>query len=107
MHAKRRRRLLKRVKGFKWGRKSKLTLAQVAETKSGVQAYKGRKEKKRDMRALWQIRINSAVRPAGFSYSRFIDALKKAHIELDRKVLSTLAAEHPEIFAKIVAAVKK
>lgn len=106
MHAKRRRNLLRRVKGFMWGRKSKITLAKVADTKAGAHAFRGRKLKKRDMRALWQIRLNAAVRPAGFSYSRFINVLKKAHIELDRKILSTLAAEKPEVFAKIVAAVK-
>jgi large subunit ribosomal protein L20 len=61
---------------------------------------------KRDYRSLWTVRLNAALRPMGMSYSRFIDALKKKNIALDRKVLAQLAAEHPASFAKIVEAVK-
>lgn len=106
-HAKRRRYLLKTVKGFRWGRKKLMVLAQTAATKAGVHAYRGRKNKKRDFRRVWSVRINAAVREHGMTYSTFIGALKKKNIELDRKVLSTLAMEQPSVFEKIVAAVKK
>ncbi len=107
MHLKRRKNLLKRTKGFKWGRKSKITLAKVALHKAGQHAFAHRRDKKGDFRALWQVRINAAVRPFGISYSKFIDLLKKANIELDRKILAQLANEYPAVFAKIVEAVKK
>ena len=107
MHAKRRRNLLAKTKGYMWGRKSKIKLAKVAMLKAGVNAYRGRKQKKRDFRSLWTVRLNAAVREHGMSYSRFIDALKKANIALDRKVLANIALEHPAVFAKIVAEVKK
>jgi len=107
MHAKRRKNLLKRTKGYRWGRKSKITLAKVAVRKAGVHAFAHRRDKKANFRALWQIQINAAVRPLGMSYSRFMDALKKAKIELDRKVLAQLAREYPAVFKKLVEAVKK
>ncbi|MEO5927240.1 MAG: 50S ribosomal protein L20 [Patescibacteria group bacterium] len=103
-HIKRRKNILKRTKGMMWGRKSKITLAKVAMTKAGVNAYRDRKLKKRDNRALNQIRINAAVREMGMSYSKVIGALKAKKIELDRKVLAQLAATYPEVFAKIVKA---
>ncbi len=87
-----------------WGRKSKITLAKVAATKAGVNAYVGRKLKKRDNRALQQVRINAAARELGTTYSKVIDALKKRKIELDRKVLSQIAASYPAVFEKIVKA---
>ncbi|MFA6428232.1 MAG: 50S ribosomal protein L20 [Candidatus Buchananbacteria bacterium] len=105
-HAKSRRNLLRQAKGFKWGRKSKIKLAKTAVTKAGVYAYRDRRNKKRDFRALWQIKLNAALRPQGFSYSKFIDALKKHQIELDRKVLSELAVKEPKIFAAIVKSLK-
>jgi large subunit ribosomal protein L20 len=107
MHAKRRRYLLAKTKGYKWGRKSKIKLARTAVLKAGVNAYKGRKQKKRDFRSLWTIRINAAVRERGMSYSKFIDALKKANISLDRKILANIALEHPAVFDKIFAEIKK
>ena len=87
-----------------WGRKSKITLAKVAATKAGVNAYVGRKLKKRDNRALQQVRINAAARELGTTYSKVIDSLKKRKIELDRKVLSQIAASYPAVFEKIVKA---
>ncbi len=105
-HVKRRKNLLKKTKGMMWGRKSKIRLARPAALKAGVYAYRDRRNKKRVFRRLWQLRINAAVRPLGLSYSRFINALKNANIELDRKVLSTLAVEQPETFKKIVEKVK-
>ncbi|MBI5733466.1 MAG: 50S ribosomal protein L20 [Candidatus Kerfeldbacteria bacterium] len=107
MHLKRRRNLLKKTKGYKWGRKSKIKLAKVAVRKAGVHAFAHRRDKKGDFRRLWQVQINAAVREYGLSYSRFIDLLKKAKIELDRKILAQLANDYPAVFAKLVEAVKK
>jgi large subunit ribosomal protein L20 len=107
MHAKRRRNLLAKTKGYKWGRKSKITLAKTAVLKAGVNAYKGRKQRKRDFRSLWTMRLNAAARERGMTYSKFIDALHKANVALDRKVLANIALDHPKVFDKIVAAVKK
>lgn len=107
MHAKRRKNILKAAKGYMWGRKKRIKLAKTAVVKAGVHAYQDRQKKKGAFRALWQVRLNAALRPYGISYSRFIDALKKKGITLDRKVLSTLAAEHPKIFRAIVLEVKK
>ena len=107
MHLKRRKNLLKRTKGFRWGRKSKITLAKVAARKAGVSAFAHRRDKKGNFRRLWQIQINAAVREHGLSYSKFIDLLKKHKIELDRKILAQLAREYPAIFNKIVEVVKK
>jgi len=106
MHNKTRKSVLKRAKGFKWGRKKLIKLAKTATTKAEAYAYRDRKTKKRTMRALWQIQLNAAVREHGLSYSKFIDGLKKAKIELDRKVLSQLAQKEPKVFAKIVEKVK-
>ena len=99
---KRRKNILARTKGMMWGRKNRITLAKVAATKSGANAYRDRRLKKRDNRGLQQIRINAAVRLLGTTYSRFISDLKKRGVILDRKVLSQLAAQHPATFAKIV-----
>ena len=85
-----------------WGRKSKITQAKIARTKAGAHAYKGRKLKKRNNRALWQLRINAAARQLGISYSKLINQLKNANITLNRKMLSQIAAEYPMVFKKIV-----
>jgi len=106
-HTKRRKNILSKAKGYRWGRKSKLRLARIAVLKAGVYAYRDRRNKKRDFRRLWQIRINAAVRPLGMSYSAFMGGLKKAGIALDRKILSNLAKDNPAVFAKIVEEVKK
>jgi large subunit ribosomal protein L20 len=103
---KRRKHLLKHAKGFRWGRKKKYRLAKVAVMKAWRYAYRDRKAKKRDFRALWQARINAACRLYGVSYSKFIYGLKKNKIELDRKVLSQLAQNHPQIFEKIVEKIR-
>lgn len=106
-HVKRRKNLLKKTKGMMWGRKNKIKLARTAELKAGAYAFRDRRAKKREFRSLWQVRLNAAVRPLGLSYSRFMDAIHKAGVELDRKILSTLAKDKPEVFAAIVAQVKK
>jgi len=103
---KRRKNVLKDTKGYRWGRKSKFRLAKQALQKAGVYAYRDRKAKKRTFRQLWNIQISAACRPLGISYSRFIAGLKKNSIEIDRKILSQLAQQQPEIFAQIVEKVK-
>lgn len=103
----RRKKWLKYAKGY-WGAKSTLyRTAKLAVMRSWQYAYRERKRKKRVMRALWNIRINAAVRPYGLNYSRFIYGLKLAGINLSRKVLQELAVEHPEDFEKIVNQVKE
>ena len=104
--AKRRRNVLKHVKGFRWSRKSKERAAKEALLHAWTHAFRGRKEKKRDFRRLWNVKINAAVREEKLSYSRFIAALKKKGVALDRKILAELAEHEPEIFKKIVAFVK-
>ena len=106
-HTKRRRNVLSKAKGYMWGRKSKVRLARIAILKAGAYAYRDRRNKKREFRRLWQVRINAAVRLYDLSYSRFIDLLKKTGVGLDRKILSELAAEKPKVFEQIVAFVKK
>jgi large subunit ribosomal protein L20 len=104
---KRRRNVLKNTKGFRWSRKSKERAAKEALLHAWTHAFRGRKEKKRNYRTLWNVKIGAVVREQGMSYSRFIDALKKAKIELDRKVLADLAEHEPEVFKQVVAKVKK
>ncbi|MBS3902802.1 MAG: 50S ribosomal protein L20 [Anaplasmataceae bacterium] len=97
---KRREKVLKKTKGFRWGRKSKERLAKEALLHGEARKFRGRKEKKRVYRALWAVRLNAALRPE-MSYSAFIGALKKREIKLDRKVLAHLALHEPDIFQKI------
>ena len=104
---KRRKHLLKYAKGFRWGRKSKYKLAKDALLHAWKYAYRDRKVKKREFRALWQTQINAACREQGISYSKFIYGLKQKKIELDRKILSGLAQSQPEIFKKILEKVKE
>ncbi len=103
---KTRRKLLKRAKGFRFGRSKKEREARTALLHAGVHAFAGRRDKKNDFRRLWQIQIGAAVKPHGLSYSRFIGLLKKNKIELDRKILATLAKENPDSFAQIVNLIK-
>lgn len=85
-----------------WGRKSKIKLAKTAATKAGAYAYRDRRNKKREMRSLWLIRLNAGLRELGVSYSKFHGMLAKAKIKLDRKILADLAANNPVIFKAIV-----
>lgn len=103
---KRRKKIIKQAKGYKWSRKSKYRAAKEALMHALTYSYRDRRTKKRDFRRLWQIRINAACREQGISYSRFINALKKNNIELDRKILATFAKDYPDIFKKIVDTVK-
>ena len=106
-HVKRRHGVLKKTKGFQGGRKSLIAVAQTALMKAGAHAYVGRKVKKRTIRQKWTIKINAAVRPSALSYSKFINALKKNEITLNRKMLSEIADEYPEVFKKIVETTKQ
>ncbi len=103
---KKREKLLKRTKGFRWGRKSKERAAKEALLHALSRSFKGRKEKKRNFRRLWQTQINAAAREHGLSYSKLMGGLKKKNIALDRKTLADLAKSEPKAFAKIVESVK-
>ena len=99
---KRRKNVLLRAKGFRHSRSTKERHAKEALAHAGQQAFAHRRDKKNVFRQLWIVRLNAAVRANGFrSYSSFIDALKKKDIELDRKVLSEIAKNNPETFARI------
>ena len=103
---KKRVRILKSAKGY-YGSKSKLVrVARQAVMKSGNYAYAARRAKKRDFRRLWTVRINAEARVNGLSYSRLIDGLKKANIELNRKVLAELAVSDKNAFAKVCESAK-
>ncbi len=102
MAQKRRKNVLKRVKGYRGIRSTKERFAHEALLHAGKYAFNHRRDKKTDFRQLWIVRLNAAVRENGHkSYSTFINKLKKGGIQLDRKVLSQFAAEHPEVFARI------
>ena len=98
----RHRKILKRAKGYRQARSSRIQVAKEAVLHAGAYAYAGRKLKKRDLRALWITRISAAVKSLGVSYSKFIAGLKKEKIEIDRKILAEIAAKDPETFQKIV-----
>jgi large subunit ribosomal protein L20 len=102
----RHKKILKKAKGYYGARSRVFRTAKQAVIKAGQYAYQGRKQKKRNFRALWVIRINAAVRQHDMSYSKFIAGLKQAKIEIDRKVLADLAINDKNAFAKIVAKVK-
>jgi large subunit ribosomal protein L20 len=107
LHVKRRKNILAKTKGYKWGRKNLIKHAKVAIVKAGVHAYIDRRKKKRTNRGLWQIRISALTRELGLSYSRFMGQLKKHKIEMDRKVLSDLAMNNQNIMVAIVKEVAK
>lgn len=106
MTRKRRKKMLKLAKGY-WGAKSKhFKMAKQAVMKSGNYAYVGRKLKKRDFRTLWITRISAEARVNGINYSRFMNGLKKAGIELNRKMLSEIAIADKAAFASLVEKAK-
>ncbi|MEO1942320.1 MAG: 50S ribosomal protein L20 [Campylobacterales bacterium] len=104
---KRHKKILKMAKGYYSGRRKHFRKAKEQVERSLVYAFRDRKQKKRDFRKLWIIRINAACRLNDISYSRFINGLKKANIELDRKILADLAMNEPETFAQLVTEAKK
>jgi len=103
---RRHKKILKMAKGFYSGRRKHFRKAKEQIERSLVYAFRDRKQKKRDFRRLFIIRINAGCRLNGINYSRFINGLKKANIELDRKILADLAMNNPETFAKVVEAAK-
>ncbi len=106
MAQKRRRNILKQVKGYRLDRSKKKRAAREAIFHAGNHAFAHRKDKKNDFRRLWITRINAALIPFDMKYSRFVKALADKNIKLDRKVLATLAKDHPEAFKKVVEAAK-
>lgn len=104
---RRRKKYIKAAKGY-WGKKSKLyTFAREAVEKGQQYAYRDRKAKKRNFRRLWIVRINAAVRPHDLSYSKFISALKKANVDIDRKALAYIALNDPQAFNEYVKVAKE
>lgn len=104
---KRRKNTLAQTKGYRFGRSTKEAQAKEAIAHAGTYAFAHRKDKKSDVRKLWNVRINAAVRPSGINYSQFINSLKKAGIILDRKILSNLAQNKPESFQRVLNNLKK
>ncbi len=104
---RRHKKLLKLARGFYSGRRKHFRKAKEQLERSLVYAYRDRKRKKRDFRRLWITRINAACRLNGISYSKFIYALNKANIKLDRKILADLAFSEPEAFAQVVKKAKE
>ncbi len=102
----RRKKILKLAKGFFGAKKKNYRTAKEAVEKALTYAYRDRRNKKRDFRKLWNVRINAAVRMYGLSYSKFIEGLNKNNIKLNRKMLSNLAATDPEAFKSVVEKVK-
>ena len=102
----RRKKILKQAKGYFGRRKNVWTVAKNAVEKALLYAYRDRRNKKRNFRALWITRINAGARQHGMSYSQFMGALKKNQIELNRKVLAELAMNQPEAFKALVDKVK-
>ena len=106
---KRRKNILQKVKGYRFGRSTKEREAKVAIAHAGTHAFAHRRDKKNDFRRLWNVKINAATRADEknpISYSKFIDKLKKNKIELDRKILADLAENSPESFKRVLEKVK-
>ncbi len=102
---KNRRSILKRAKGFRFRRSKTERAANDALSHAGAYAFAHRRDKKGDFRRLWNVKINAALRPLGFTYSKWIGEAKKKGIEIDRKMLSHLAEFKPEIFKKVATSV--
>ena len=103
---KRKKKILKRAKGFRWGRKSKYKEAKQALMKALSYATRDRKVKKRVKRALWQVQLSAFLKEKGLSYNKFIAGMKKKDIQIDRKILSILVKEKPEAVEKIIEMIK-
>ena len=103
---KRHRKIKKLTKGFGQARRRRIKAGKEAAMHAGQYAYIGRKDRKRDLRKLWIIRLNAAAREHGLSYNQLISGLKKKNIELDRKILSDIAISDPTTFSKIIDEIK-
>jgi large subunit ribosomal protein L20 len=99
---KRKKNILKRAKGYDNRRSTNLASARQALLKAGTYAYRDRKNKKRDFRALWLIRANAALRENGTTWSKFASVLKKQNITINRKMLAELSVKQPELFDQMV-----
>lgn len=106
LNVKKRKKILSYTKGFRWDRKSKERAAKEALLHAWTHSFRGRKQKKRNYRSLWQVKISASCKENGLSYSKFIAGLKKKNIALDRKILADLAEHQPETFKKIISLVK-
>ncbi|OGM71064.1 50S ribosomal protein L20 [Candidatus Woesebacteria bacterium RIFCSPLOWO2_01_FULL_44_24b] len=104
--ARRHRKVRSAARGFKQARQTRIKAAKEALMHAGQYAYSGRKLRKRDLRSLWIVRLNAAAREHDMSYSKLINGLKNAKIELDRKILSDIAITDPEAFKEIISKVK-
>ncbi|MCK5664938.1 MAG: 50S ribosomal protein L20 [Thiotrichaceae bacterium] len=102
----RHKKILKAAKGYRGARRNVLRVAKQAVTKAGQYAYRDRKQRKRQFRALWIARINAAARESGLSYSRLINGLKKAEIDIDRKMLAELAVFNKDAFTVLAEKAK-
>ena len=102
----RHKKVLNAAKGYRGRRKNVYRIAKQAVMKAGQYAYRDRRQRKRQFRALWIARINAGSREFGLTYSRFMNGLKKSAVEVDRKVLADLAMNHPEAFKAVVNSVK-
>jgi large subunit ribosomal protein L20 len=98
---KRRNKVLKAAKGFRHGRSKKEIEAKVALRKAGAYQFEHRKDRKNDFRRMWQVKMNAALRPLGFTYSKFIGVATKKKIGIDRKIYATLAEFNPETFERV------
>lgn len=105
--SKRRKKVIKMAKGYRWRRKSNYRAAKEAVIKAGSYAYRDRRNKKRTARSLWILRLNNALKQYDMRYNQFIHAASQKKIELDRKVLSQLANENFEAFKKLTESIKQ
>lgn len=103
---KRHQRVLERTKGFWMTRGRLYKVSKQADLHAGQYAFIGRKRRKRDLRRLWITRINAALSPEEISYSKFINGLKKAKVDLNRKILADLAVSHPKVFETVIEKIK-
>lgn len=99
---KKRKSILKHTKGFRWGRKSKERAAKEALLHAWTHMWQGRKQKKRDARSLWNVKIGAGSRAHDLPYNKFIHSLKEANIKLDRKSLADIAEHNPDVFTEVV-----
>ena len=103
----RHKKVLKKAKGYYGARSKVFRVAKQAVIKAGQYAYRDRRQRKRQFRSLWIVRINAAARDCGLSYSRFMNGLSKSEIEIDRKVLADLAVNDPKAFAQLAVTAKQ
>ena len=103
---RRHRKIISQTKGYRGARRNRFKTAKEALIHARAYAYRDRRARKRDFRALWTARLNAACREAGISYSQFIHLLKEQNIQLNRKMLAEIAVRHPEAFKSILASVK-